>query len=127
MPPPPDTMAPVVTGFGIKPRVIRRRAARVSFTLSEAATVRFTVQRLRKGRRVKRRCVKPRRANAHRKRCTRRTRVRAFTRPGVAGANRFSIGRRGLKRGRYRLLLVARDASGNASKPLARRFSVAKP
>src|SRR3954470_22137226 len=142
---PPDTTAPAVTTYALSSKVIRAfasggstaratRGAKVSYTLTEPATAAFTVQRLTKGRRVKvkgkTRCVRRTRANARRKKCTRRVPVGSFTRPSGVGPNVFTFtGRlrtRALKPGRYRLLLVATDAAGNASPPRALRFRVVK-
>jgi virginiamycin B lyase len=142
---PGDATAPAVSGYAFESRVIRAlpsggsvaratRGTRVSYTLSEPATATFTVQRLAKGRKVRRRgktrCVKPSRKNARRKKCTRRVRAGSFTRPSAAGANRFRftgrVRNRALRPGRYRMLLVARDAAGNPSKPVAVRFRVVK-
>jgi hypothetical protein len=47
-----------------------------------------------------------------------------------AGAGRVAlsgrIGRRALKAGRYRLLLRARDAAGNSSKPARQQLTILK-
>jgi hypothetical protein len=54
----------------------------------------------------------------------------AFTRPSTAGQNSFTftgrVNGRALKPGRYRMLLVATDAAGNASKPSSVGFRVVK-
>ena len=101
------------------------------YSLSEAAGVTFTVQRRGRGRRVGRSCKKPTRANRKRRKCTRYTRVGAFRHQGAAGSNskRFSgkIGRKALRPGRYRALLVAVDAAGNRSAERRVRFRVVKP
>jgi len=93
----------------------RRRAlvgSRVSFRLSEAATVRFTVQRARPGRR---RYVKQR---------------GGFTIRGAAGRTRFRFtGRlrnRKLRPDRYRLVGTATDASGQRSAPKRVRFRIVR-
>lgn len=105
-----------------------KKGTRIRYSLSEAATVTFAVQRRTVGRRVRGRCRKRTRANRSRKHCTRFVPVAAFAQPAAAGANttRFSgrIGRRALKPGRYRMLLVARDAAGNASTPAKLAFRV---
>ena len=91
--PPPIGPAPVaarpaaarLSRLGLSPRRFRaRRGAVLTFRLSAAATVRFTVER-RSGRRWKRA-------------------GRAFTRRGRAGANRVTLRQRGLRRGSYRLV-----------------------
>jgi hypothetical protein len=110
----------------------RRRPPRgtaISFRLSRAATVTFTVQRAAAGRRAGRRCVKPKRSLRAAKRCARWVRVGSFARAGVAGANAvvFSgrIARRPLRVGRYRLLAVARSG-GERSARRSARFAIVR-
>lgn len=103
----------------------RRRGARVRFAVSKAATVRFVVQRAKRGRRAGGRCRAPGRANRRGAPCTRWRRVDALRRRGAAGANTFQfrgrLGRRWLKPGRHRL--VARVAGANDA-PRRARFVV---
>jgi hypothetical protein len=130
--PPADRTAPVLEGalalgsrrFAAAPSgpSIARAAVgtTVSYRLSEAASVTFTVERSAPGRKVGRRCVKPSRRNRSRPRCTRYVRLRgSFSHRGQAGRNSFKFtGRlagRKLRPGSYRLVAVARDAAGNAS------------
>ena len=89
-PPVADTAAPVISGAKAKRR---RRVPTLTYTLSEAASVRVTVQR-RAGRRWK--TLRTVRLNA------------------VAGANRSRLARLPRK-GTFRFVLVAADAAGNAS------------
>jgi hypothetical protein len=94
--------------FRRAPRSRRRAGATVRYRLTTAARVRFTVEREARGRRVRGRCVEPRRSNRRRPRCVRFVAVRgSFTHDGAAGANslRFSgrVGGRRLSPGRYRL------------------------
>jgi PKD domain len=114
----PSAFAPLPSGNSIVSQ--RSRGATVRYTLSEAARVRFSVQRRTTGRRVGRRCVKTTRRNRSRRRCTRFVSVRgSFTHAGAAGRNRFRfsgrVRRRALRRGRYRLVARATDAAGNRS------------
>lgn len=115
----------------------RRRAARapptgttVSFTLDAASTVRFTVERAGGGRKVRGRCVAPRRANRRARRCVRYTALgTSFDRSGGAGANRFHfsgrIGGKALRAGSYRLVGSAggtvRTAAFTIKRPPPRR------
>jgi hypothetical protein len=138
--PPPDTTRPQGSALRLAPVAFRpltrggpvARVARgtlVTFRLSEAARVRFTVARARPGRRVGRRCVAPRRSNARRPRCTRYVSVRgSFTVAGVAGANRFRFsGRlagRALRPGRHRLTGTPTDAAGNRGRPFSAGFTI---
>ena len=128
---PPDTTAPVLSGVSIAPRRFlpgrrvrprtRKRppiGARLRFTLSEAATVTIRIDALLPGRRLGKRCVRPRRAPRGRT-CRRAVGRGTLTRAGSAGANRVTFtgrmrGRR-LPSGPYRATLRARDAAGNAS------------
>ena len=101
----------------------RRTGARVTFRLNVVASVRFTVERRKVGRRVRGRCVPPSRRNRRGRRCVRYVRVRgSFTRAGDAGANAFRFtGRmagRTLRLGRYRLAArpTAAGRAGNATR-----------
>jgi uncharacterized delta-60 repeat protein len=131
--------AKVFRGAGSGPSASARIAAtkhkvgtRVSFTLTEAATVTFTVERKSAGRKVGKKCVKPTKQNRTRKRCTRYVKVKgSFTRTGVVGKNSFKFrGRMGgkkLKPGSYRLVAVAKDAAGNKDKtPKRAGFKIAR-
>ena len=110
-------------GESALPTARRRRkpiGTRVTFRLSEAASVAFKVERARPGRRVARRCVRPTRRNRKRRRCTRYVLQRgSFTVAGAAGETHFRFtGRlrgRKLRPGRYRLVAVATDGDGNRS------------
>lgn len=88
----------------------------------------YGIARARPGRRVGRRCVRPRPANLRRKRCIRYVRVARFAAQGRAGANTktFSgrIGRRVLAPGGYRATPTARDVAGNVSLPTWLAFTV---
>jgi hypothetical protein len=108
------------------------RGTKVSFRLNAAATVRFTVTRRAKGRKVKRGkktvCVKPTRKNRKGKRCTRTVTLKgSFSRNGVAGQNSFRFtGRlngRKLKPGRYRLVATP-TAGGKKGKPTSKAFRI---
>jgi DNA-binding beta-propeller fold protein YncE len=123
------------SGASISQRKRKRKKApvgtRVRFSLSEAAPVRFTVERKTTGRRVRGRCVAPKRSNRKRKRCTRYKAVRgSFTVQGRAGANSFvfrgRIGRRSLKSGSYRLTGKATDPAKNVSAPRRKAFKIVK-
>jgi hypothetical protein len=136
---PADTKPPVVSGFRVTnsafaPAAAKRavkRGTRFKFKLSEAATVKITIAQRAKGKRKGKRCVKPTHKLRKKRNCIRyltRGTVR-FT--GKAGGNSvpFSgrLGRKALKRGRYRATLVATDAAGNKSKPKAVAFRIVRP
>ena len=110
---------------------VRSRGARVtvSYTLSEAGRVRFTVERVLPGRRRGRRCLPARRAPRGR-RCTRQVQVRgSLGRAGRSGANSFRfVGRfagRALRPGRY--VLVATPLAPDGRPGAARRASFSMP
>ncbi len=135
-----DTTAPRVTGLRIRPSRFRRSSrrlariaaskprARIQLTLSEPATVTFKAQRLRSGRRAGSRCVARTRRNRGRAACQR------VTPSGGSVALKLSAGRnvvgfsgrlrRALPAGRYRLVVVARDAAGNASTTRRTGFTI---
>jgi len=94
--------------------------SRVAYSLSAAASARFTVERRTVGRRAGRKCVKRTRANRRKKRCVRFLKVKGgFSHLGAAGINRFKLSGRirgkALKPGRYRLTGRAGGARRTAS------------
>ncbi len=102
---------------------------KVSFNLSEASSVKFTVQRKTRGRRVSGRCRARTRKNAKRPRCTRYKKVAgSFTIQGKAGKNTFTfrgrIGGKKLRTGSYRLNATATDPAKNASLPRRKGFRI---
>ena len=102
---------------------------KVSFSLSEASRVNFSVERAVAGRRVNGRCVKPKRSNRGKRSCTRWVTVRgSFGVPGKVGQNAFSfrgrVGGKSLKPGSYRLTGRATDPAGNASSLRRRSFEI---
>jgi len=126
-----DRQPPKLTALRVKPRQLRpatrrkpRRGANVSFQLSEPAQVAGTVQRCARFAKV-RRGGRTRRTN----RCVRYRTLRGrIAHTGVLGANRLRFnGRlrgRALKRGSYRLTLLATDAAGNRGGPVRTTFKV---
>ena len=85
------------------------------------------IERVRGGRRdAAGRCVKRRRGP----RCIRYVRVGTLTRSGADGANAIAfdgrIGLRRLRRGAYRLTVIASDAAGNESTPRRVLFRIKK-
>ena len=137
--PGPGPAAPNLTGLTVRPPTFvlgnflpaasqrRRRGTTIAFTLSEAARTTLTFTRKRPGRRVRGRCVKPRRRNLGRPRC-RRTVVAGRIRIELAAgaqAIRFSgrlTRRKRLRPGRYGLVVTARDAGGLRSAPARTRL-----
>jgi DNA-binding beta-propeller fold protein YncE len=137
----PDTVAPRFLRFSLSPtafvafssgpgaRTARTRGTRVTYRLSEAATVTFHVQSVLPGRRVCGRCVAGTRANRAKPRCKRhRTLPGSLRHAGTAGLNRFRFtGRlagRTLTPHSYRLVAVARDRHDNKSQPSRRPFRI---
>ena len=139
-PPPEDTTDPDVTALSLARKRFRLGSAlptvaavktgtTIRFSVSEAATARFTFKRALPGRRVSGKCRKVTRRNRGRKRCTRWVTVRgaAISRPVEAGARRLRFSgrisrRKSLKPGRYELTLRATDAAGNVSSPDRAKF-----
>jgi hypothetical protein len=138
-----DTAAAVLSRFRLSPSIFRAAArgasiaarrpigTRVSYRLSEAAAVRFTVERAAPGRRVAGRCRRPTARNRNRPRCLRYVALRgSFTHAGKLGGNRFKFrGRlrgRKLRPGRYRLRARATDPAGNVSRLSAAPFRIVR-
>jgi hypothetical protein len=105
-----------------------RRGARVTFKLSGAATVTFTIERKLPGRTAGGRCVKQTRANRKKRMCTRLLMAGTFTRVGLLGSNQFHFtgraNRSPLARGNYVLIAVATDATGKRSPPALHPFRI---
>jgi hypothetical protein len=142
----PDLVAPIISAVSVtnKVFVVNRRGAAEKllkaaakrhrqgtvfrYQLSEDARVVFAISRAVTGRKAGTKCVKRTNRNASRRRCTFFTPVGAFAQLGIVGPNRktFSgkLGRTRLKPGSYRATLIAKDAAGNASKPVTLKFTV---
>ena len=98
-----DSTAPVLKRLSAKPGSVRGRGSfRVRLSVNERATLRMTLHRVRNGRKPKF--------------------VKRFTRDVRSG--RYTVRIRGakLKRGRYRVTIVAVDSAGNRSAPDRSRF-----
>ena len=115
----PRAFAAARRGPSVQPSGRRGGAARVTYRANVATTVRFTVRRVRPGRRSGRggRCVVQTRRNRRAARCTLEVPLRgSFTHAASAGANslRFTgrVGGLRLRPGAYRL--VATPAPGAA-------------
>jgi hypothetical protein len=108
---------------------LRRYGTKVTFTLNQAASTRFTVKQARPGRRASRgRCVAPTRRNRTARRCTRFVTLRGgFTRTGNVGTNTFRfmgrIAGKRLKPGRYKLVATP-TANGQAGRPVSAAFRI---
>jgi hypothetical protein len=140
-----DTVAPEVVSFNMTHRVFavgtrrtaltgrRRHAARGTtfrFNVTEAGSVRIAIQRAQPGRRLRGRCRKPSKRLRGRPRCTRWVGVGALTRRVPGGESRVAfsgrLGRRALKPGAHRAVLVATDRAGNRSPAVRLRFRVVR-
>jgi acid phosphatase type 7 len=141
-PPPPvavDSTAPVISKLRVSPRrfktapkgsAARKRGTTFRYELSEAATVKVTLSRRFRGRRVSGRC---RRIPALRRgapRCVGFRDVGSFAQQGAAGANsRWFGGRIGKRRqnpGKFKAEFVAKDAAGNRSARKAVGFTIVR-
>jgi len=127
-----DKTAPKLSKVAFAPRTFRAaKGSALRLTLTEAATVAIKVERLSRGRLSGRTCRKEtaKLRRRHAKPCTRGTKVTIVKATGMkagAGRAKFSgkVRKRTLKPGSYRATLVATDAAGNASKPVATKFFV---
>jgi hypothetical protein len=121
----------VFRAAGSGPAFVATVGTRVSFSVSEASSVRFTVQRKTKGRRVAGSCKCQTQANRTKKRCTRWVTVKgSFSIPAAAGATSFTfrgrIGSKTLKPGGYRLNSRAIDAANNKSETKRKTFRIVR-
>jgi len=130
---PPLLSAATLSRAGFRAGTGRGHGAVLRLTSSEAARLSIAIERVRPGRKVKTggRAVCRTVARAVRRgRCTLYVRVTTLTR--LIGAGKKSVvltglvGRRRLAPGAYRLTITARDASGNASKPVRVAFTILK-
>jgi hypothetical protein len=110
----------------------RKFGTKVTFTLDQAANVRFTIQQPRPGRRVKHgkktTCDLPTKKNAKRKRCTRLVTLKgSFARAGLAGTNTFHFtGRlngKSLRPGKYKLVATP-TANGQIGRAATAAFRI---
>ena len=106
-PPPPPVVVLSVSSVKLSPRSFRaapkgasttakkkkkgKTGTKVSYTVSLAASTKFTVERVEKGRKSGKKCVKAKGKKKGRK-CTRYVRVKgSFTHKGKAGGNKFGF------------------------------------
>jgi hypothetical protein len=127
------TFAAARFGASVSPdtKAAPKTGTRLSFSLSEPSSVRFTVERKVGGRKLRGRCVNPGRS-PHGRKCTRWAAVRgSFSFAGTAGENtlifRGRVGGKSLKPGDYRLNTKATDNARNASPLKHTGFKVVAP
>lgn len=141
-PPPKDTTKPKLTKLRLSAKRFRigrklasasavKTGTNVRYTLSEAATVTLSVERVSRGRKVGKRCVKAKRSNRRRKGCTRYAAVKPALKFANQAAGQRTIHfegrlsrRKTLRPGVHRLTLRGRDAAGNLSSRLRARVTV---
>jgi hypothetical protein len=128
--PQPDVTKPKLTGVSLAPKAFKS-STKLLYRLSETANVTVKVEKAKKGRRVRGKCRKQTAANRQRPRCTRYVKLRGSIKAtGGAGLNELTlnarIGGRKLSPGKYRAVVVARDAAGNVSKTKRIGFRIKK-
>lgn len=97
------------------------------FTSDSAGSASITVTRQAAGKRSGKRCVKPTSRNRSKRNCKRWLKVGKTQVSGVlAGSNAIAVKTSSLKPGRYRVTMVATDASGLKSKPVTKSFTIRK-
>jgi hypothetical protein len=138
-----DTTPPSVSGYALSATAFRAASSggsvaakkppvgtRVKYTLSEASMVTFSVTKTVAGRKRRGKCEKPSKRNRRGKACKLTVALGSFAGPGNAGADSFKFtGRlkgRKLPPGRYKLVLVAKDAAGNKSKSSSKPFKIVR-
>jgi Glycine rich protein len=105
--------------------------SQVSFNLSEASSVKFTVRRKTTGRRVRGKCRPATRSNRRARACTRWKAVSgSFTVAGQGGTDTFTfrgrVGGKTLRPGSYRLSGQATDPANNTSLPHSKGFRIVR-
>jgi streptogramin lyase len=105
------------------------KGSALTFTLSEAATLKVQVSAPRPGRKVNGNCTAPGKSNRHKPACRRYVPLGTLSYNAKSGANRFAFSGRvaghTLKPGSYRLSAIALDAAGNGSSPAKASFTIA--
>jgi CSLREA domain-containing protein len=125
-----DRTKPVLTLLKVAPGIFRAaKGTTISFTLSEAATVTFKVDRVLPGVRKGSRCVAMTARLRRGRACTRYVPVKGtIVQAGTAGGNRVSfdakVGGRTLVPGAYRLSASPRDPGLNVGKTAITAFRV---
>jgi CSLREA domain-containing protein len=125
-----DRTKPVLTLLKVAPGIFRAaRGTTISFTLSEAATVTFKVDRVLPGIRKGTRCVAKTARLRRGRACTRYLPVKGtLTQAGTAGANRLAfdakLGGKTRRPGADRLSATPRDPSLNVGKTAITAFRV---
>jgi hypothetical protein len=141
-----DTTAPVIESLAAVPATFavaagataiaaRKRSAprgtTLRYGLSEAATLTLNFDRATAGRRAGSRCVKATASNGRAKRCTLYVPAGKLTRTAPAGLSSLPftgrIGRKALAVGAYRIVALAKDASGNQGSARQVAIKVVKP
>ena len=117
--PPPDNTKPRLTGLSLAKKAFKR-STRLTYRLSERATLTVRVERRTNGRWIGGKCRKQTAANRSRKACKRFVKLPGrIQKTADAGVDQVKIpariGGRKLQPGRYRLVARARDAAGNQS------------
>ena len=102
-----------------------------SFTLNEAASIRFAFTQQVGGRKVHGRCVAPSRSNRHRHACKRTVTPGVLSFAAHAGSNKVSFqGRlshsKKLRPGTYTLVITATNSAGQRSAPRSLTFTIVK-
>jgi acid phosphatase type 7 len=134
-----DATAPVISNLTVLPErffaarkasASRKRGTTFGYELSEPATVRVTISRRFRGRKVSGKCRRIKGLRRGAPRCVGYRKVGGFTQQGAAGANtRWFGGRLGKKRpkpGKFKAGFVATDAAGNRSGRKTVRFTIVR-
>ena len=142
----PKPLVPKLTAVSLKPGKFRvgakptakaskrkrkvPRGTKIRFRLNTRATVRIRIDRKAKGRKLGKKCVRPKANNKRRKACRRLAFRGKLVRRNLAPGKRivrFSgrIGRKALKPGRYRMVLRA-SGPGGVSPKVYRSFRVVR-
>jgi hypothetical protein len=126
----PDTTKPRLSGLRLSKKAFKK-SSKLTYGLSERATVTVRVERVKKGRRVGGKCRKQTAANAGRRACKRYVklpgRIQKTTSAGIGRLTvKSKIGGRKLAPGRYRLVARARDGAGNQSAVKRLAFRITK-
>jgi outer membrane protein assembly factor BamB len=122
---PASSPAPKLSGVRLgSRRFSARRGTTLHLILSEAATVRVQIRRIRSGRKVGRRC---RIGARHGRRCTVTQRARRLSLNGRRGTNSRRLTFPGLPPGHYAATITAVAATARKSRTVTVRFQIVPP
>jgi hypothetical protein len=118
----PASIPPQLSGVGLSSKsFVAKKGTTLSLNLSKPATVKVVITQRVSGRKVNGHC-KPGAKKG--KPCTATLKRRTLTFNGTTGINHFKLRTKGLRAGRYKLIVTATTATGLTSNQVALSFKI---